>query len=360
MQIVVPLGVALALACGISVALTPLIISLSHRREWYDLPNARKIHTDPVPRLGGVGIFLGFLTAALAVPLLLPLVMPSLTLAYTGRYVFLFIAFGIINGMGLVDDFHNLRALLKLALQIVAATLVTVGGFTISQLSLPGLPTIGFGVFSYPLTILWLVGISNAINLVDGVDGLAGGISILAALSIGLLCLQGDAGAPSVIAFALVGAVFGFLLYNFPPARIFMGDSGSLMIGFILAALPLTLAPGKTDVSDMVAPATVLLLPILDTASAIVRRLRGRRPIHSPDKEHVHHKLLSLGVSKNQLLGIVYASCAVFGIAAIVSRQLAVWPAFFLLVGVWLLAIGGYAVLNTREHRKQTAQVGLD
>ena len=360
MQIVVPLGVALALACGICAALIPVIISLSHKREWYDLPNARKIHTDPVPRLGGVGIFLGFLVAALAVPLLLPLIMPSLTIAYTGRYAFLFIAFGIINGMGLVDDFHNLRALLKLALQVIAATLVTVGGFTISRLSIPGLSPIGFGVFSYPLTILWLVGISNAINLVDGVDGLAGGISIIAALSIGLLCLQGDGGAPSVIAFSLVGAVFGFLLYNFPPARIFMGDSGSLMIGFILATLPLTLAPGKTDVSDMIAPATVLLLPILDTASAIVRRVRRRRPIYAPDKDHVHHKLLAAGVSKNQLLGLVYTACAIFGIAAIVSRRLAVWPAFFLLVGVWLVAIAGYAVLSARKQGKQAAQVELD
>jgi UDP-GlcNAc:undecaprenyl-phosphate/decaprenyl-phosphate GlcNAc-1-phosphate transferase len=346
MQIVVALGVALALACGVCAAAIPLIISLSHKREWYDMPNARKIHTGPIPRLGGVGIFLGFMAGSLVVPLLFTRLYPSLDLALSGRHAFLFLAFAVICSLGLVDDFHNLRALLKLILQIVAAALVTVGGFTISRFSFPGLGTVSLGVFSYPLTVLWLVAISNALNLVDGVDGLAGGIAVIAALSLGLLCLVDGGGVPAVMSFSLVGAALGFLLFNFPPARIFMGDSGSLAIGFILATLPLMIAPGRTEIRDMTAPATVLLLPILDTASAIVRRLRGRRPVYSPDKDHIHHKLLAVGLSKNQLLVIVYSACALFGIAAIVSRRLAAWPALFLLVGIWLAAVGGYAALT--------------
>jgi UDP-GlcNAc:undecaprenyl-phosphate GlcNAc-1-phosphate transferase len=360
MQIVMSLGIALALACGVCAAVIPLVIWLSHKREWYDLPNARKIHTDPIPRLGGVGIFIGFLAGSLAAPLILRLIFPSLAAGYSSRYVFLFIAFAIINGVGLVDDFHNLNALLKLSLQIVAAALVTVGGFTIARFSFPGLGTISFGVLSYPITILWLVAISNAMNLVDGVDGLAGGISVIAALSIGILCLLANDSVPALISFSLLGAAFGFLLFNFPPARIFMGDSGSLVIGFILAALPLTLRPGDTEVRDMIAPATVLLLPILDTVSAIVRRLRGRRPIHAPDKEHIHHKLLAVGLSMHQLLLIVYSACALFGIAAIASRRLAAWPALMLLAGVWLLAIIGYAILTSIGHRKHAVQIELE
>ena len=355
MQIVVALGAALALACGVCAAVIPLIISLSHKKKWFDLPNARKIHTDLIPRLGGVGIFLGFLAGSLVVPLIIPLVYPSLSLGYSTRYVFLFLAFVVINGMGLIDDFHNLHALLKLILQIVAATLVTIGGFTISRVSVPGLGTLSFGVLSYPITILWLVAISNAFNLVDGVDGLAGGISIIAALSIGLLCFMGNGGISALLAFSLLGSALGFLLFNFPPARIFMGDSGSLVIGFILAALPLTLAPGETDVRAMIAPATVLLLPILDTLSAIVRRVRGRRPIHSPDREHIHHKLLDAGLSRNQLLMIMYSACALCGIAAIVSYRMAPWPALFLLAGVWAAAICGYAILTSITLRKKTA-----
>ncbi len=192
--------------------------------------------SNSAPRRGR--IFLGVLAGSLLVPLVLPRLLPTLALGYSSRYVFLFIAFGIINGMGLIDDFHNLDALLKLSLQIVAAALVTVGGFTISRFTFPGLGTISLGVLSYPITIFWLVALSNAFNLVDGVDGLAGGIAVIAALSIGLLCLMDNGGISALIAFSVVGAALGFLLFNFPPARIFMGDSGSLVLGFILAARP--------------------------------------------------------------------------------------------------------------------------
>jgi UDP-GlcNAc:undecaprenyl-phosphate GlcNAc-1-phosphate transferase len=361
MQIALSLGATGVLAFLISAVIIPVIITVSHKRAWYDIPNNRKIHTGPIPRLGGIGIYFGFMAASLAVPLLLPVIFPGFQPAgYTLGYLPVFLAFTLIHGMGLVDDFHNLRALLKFLLQIAAAALVTVGGFTISRFSVPGWRVISLGVFSYPITILWLVAISNAMNLVDGVDGLAGGIAGIAALVIGVICILLDRLIPAFMAFALLGAIIGFLLSNFPPARVFMGDSGSLLIGFVLAALPLMISPGNTSVGELLAPGTVLLVPILDTISAIVRRVAGGRPIQSPDKEHIHHKLLDLGVKEVPLLLIIYGSCAVLGIAAVWSLFLGRWSALALLASLWLVALLAFGALSAMRNRRGAPKANLE
>jgi len=345
---------AALLAFGVSAAIIPFVLALSHKRSWYDIPNARKIHTNPVPRLGGIGIFFGTMVGSLAVPLLLPLIAPTLwNDGYSISYVPVFIAFAIIHGLGLIDDFHNLHALLKLSLQIVAAALVTVGGFTISSISLPGLAPLSFGILSYPITILWIVTISNAINLVDGVDGLAGGISGIAAIFLGVLCLLQGHGSSAVVAFAVLGACIGFLLFNWPPARLFMGDSGSLFIGFVLATIPLMISPGQTTIGSLMGPVTVLLVPILDTVSAIFRRLRERRPIHSPDKEHIHHKLLAMGLRQLQLLSVTYAACIVLGGFAVVAHFLRRGSADILLISVWIVCLCALWTLSRVSHRRQ-------
>jgi UDP-GlcNAc:undecaprenyl-phosphate/decaprenyl-phosphate GlcNAc-1-phosphate transferase len=347
MQSAVGLASAGLLALLVSAAIIPFVLSLSHKRAWYDIPNERKIHTDPIPRLGGIGIFFGTLVGSLAIPFLVPLIFPNARIdGYALSYLPVFLAFGMIHGMGLVDDFHNLSALLKLAIQIIAASLVTVGGFTVSSISFPGLGTLGFGIFSYPITVLWIVAISNAINLVDGVDGLAGGISGIAATFFGVMCLLQGRLLPAVIAFSLVGACVGFLLFNLPPARLFMGDSGSLFIGFALATLPLMISPGQTSIGNMMGPVTVLFIPILDMLAAIIRRLRGRRPIHSPDKEHIHHKLLALGLPQIHLLLFTYAACIVFGGSAIVALFLPRVGGDIFLVAVWLAGVGALWLLN--------------
>lgn len=357
MQSVVGLVSATLLALIVSAAIIPIVLSLSHKRAWYDIPNARKIHTNPVPRLGGIGIFWGALAGSLAVPFLLPVIAPNLwSNGYTLSYVPVFIAFAIIHGLGLIDDFHNLHALLKLALQIVAAALVTVGGFTISSISLPGMAPLSFGLFTYPITILWIVAISNAINLVDGVDGLAGGISGIAAIFLGVLCLLQGHALSAVVSFALLGACVGFLLFNWPPARLFMGDSGSLFIGFALATIPLMISPGQTTIGNLMGPVTVLLVPILDTLSAILRRLREHRPIHSPDKEHIHHKLLALGLRQTRLLAVTYTVCIVLGGLAVVAHFLGRVNADILLVAVWIVCVGGLWALSGVSHKHQAKE----
>jgi UDP-GlcNAc:undecaprenyl-phosphate GlcNAc-1-phosphate transferase len=360
MEIAIVLAAAGVLAFLLSTAITPAVILASHKRKWYDIPNERKIHTSPIPRLGGIALFMGLLISSLAVPLLLPVFFPAAwAVTFSLRYVPVFVAFSVVHIMGLVDDFHNLRALLKFLLQIVAATLITVGGFTISRIRIPGLPIISLGIFSYPVTILWIVAISNAINLVDGVDGLAGGITAISALSLGVISLLQGQPVPALFSFCLLGAVLGFLTFNLPPARIFMGDSGSLLLGFVLAVIPLMVTPGTTSIGDLFAPATIMLIPILDTISAIVRRVREKRAVYSPDKEHIHHKLLALGLKQTPILAITYACCAYFGAAAIVSVFLRRGPAVILLAFVWVTALLGFGILNSISRKRKAVQATL-
>jgi UDP-GlcNAc:undecaprenyl-phosphate GlcNAc-1-phosphate transferase len=279
---------------------------------------------------------------------------------YSLRYVPVFIAFCLIHMLGLVDDFHNLRALLKFSLQIAAAILVTVGGFTISVIRIPGLPELSLGIFAYPITALWIVTISNAINLVDGIDGLAGGIAGFSALAFGIMCLLQGHVMPALFAFSLLGAVLGFLAFNLPPARIFMGDSGSLLLGFVLAVIPLMVGAGSTSIVDMLAPATVLLVPILDTIAAIARRVRAKRPIYSPDRDHIHHKLLALGLKETSILLILYAWCAYAGTAAVVSLFMRRGQAVMLLAAVWATAALAYAVLHSMNQKRKSLPASVE
>jgi UDP-GlcNAc:undecaprenyl-phosphate GlcNAc-1-phosphate transferase len=360
MEIAIVLAAAGVLAFLVSTAITPAVIFVSHKRQWFDIPNERKIHTSPIPRLGGVALFSGLIISSLAVPLLLPVLFPAAwAISFSLRYVPVFVAFALIHIMGLVDDFRSLRALPKFLLQIVAAALITVAGFTISRIRIPGLPILSLGIFSYPITILWIVAISNAINLVDGVDGLAGGITGFSALSLGIISLLQGQPIPALFSFCLLGAVLGFLVFNLPPARIFMGDSGSLLLGFVLAVIPLMVTPGTTSIGDLFAPATIMLLPILDTISAIVRRVREKRAIYSPDKEHIHHKLLALGFKQTPILLIAYGCCVYFGAAAIVSLFLRRGPAVLLLGIVWVTGLLAFGILNSISQKRKAVQATL-
>ncbi|OHD74762.1 MAG: hypothetical protein A2177_05375 [Spirochaetes bacterium RBG_13_68_11] len=336
MGILTTLAVAGALALTVSLAVIPLIISISHRKGWYDLPNGRKVHTSPLPRLGGAGMF-----AALLISVLVGRALPVLT---SGQEIFnlsrelLFVLAGflVIFATGLIDDFRNLAAVLKFLLQVAAAVLVTLGGFTIDALALPGLPALHLGWAAWPVTVLWLVGLSNAMNLVDGVDGFAGTIAATAALALGACAfVQGRPGA-ALVAVCLFGASAGFLAFNFPPARIFMGDSGSLFLGFALATLPLMRGAnnpnGATLTLDLAATVAVLGLPVLDTATAITRRLRAGQPIHHADKRHFHHKLQALGLSERTLFLVALASGIALGMTAFTAVFVGGWVGWALLV----------------------------
>ncbi len=317
---------------------TPTILSLAHRKQWYDERNHRKIHTDDTPRLGGVGIYLSFVITAVTGLLILDA--RGMALPGSVRMIaFLFAGVSIMHFMGLYDDFVNLRAVVKLVVQLAAAVVVVAGGTFIRSLDLPFLTVAVPPALGAPLTVVWLVAIANAVNLVDGADGLAGTISGSAALFMGLIALsRGNVGL-SVIAFALFGAVAGFLVYNFPPARIFMGDSGSLLLGFVLAIIPVVgFAPG--DQSFALLPVlTILFLPVFDTLLAIGRRITRRQPVHTADREHIHHRLIDRDIHGSRLLGIVVIAMGLLGVTGMLWYTVPATIATVVTACVWISAI---------------------
>ncbi len=360
MGILTTLAVAGVLALAVSLAAIPLVIRIAHRNGWYDLPNGRKVHKSPLPRLGGAGMF-----AALLIAVLIGRKLPALTggpqiFNFSRELLFVLAGFLVIFTTGLIDDFRNLAAPLKFLLQVAAAALVALGGFTIDALGLPGLAPLQLGWAAWPVTVLWLVGLSNAMNLVDGVDGFAGAIAATAALTLGASALvQGRPGA-ALVAVCLVGAVAGFLVFNFPPARIFMGDSGSLLLGFVLATLPLlrgTNDPdGATLMLDLGATAAVLALPVLDTATAIVRRLHAGLPIHHPDKLHLHHKLQAIGLSDRMLFLVALTTGVVLGVIAFVAVIVGGWIGWVLLVAAAAALFVLYAVMRCSALPRMTSR----
>jgi UDP-GlcNAc:undecaprenyl-phosphate GlcNAc-1-phosphate transferase len=356
MYMIILTAVLTALAAfGINAILTPLMIRLAHRFKWYDLPDRRKIHTGLIPRLGGPGIFISLLAACLLAP--------TLGFLVSGHYQGLVLplrllapACGIliIHLVGLIDDFKNLRALLKFALQLAAAAAVTSGGYIIPSLTIPYFGSQSLGILAYPITVLWIVAISNAVNLIDGMDGLAGGIAAFAALSMGIIALIQGQAIPALFALSLFGATAGFLVYNFPPAKIFMGDSGSYLLGFCLAVLPLMGISKVAAFGTLILPITLLTVPIVDTTGAIIRRLRQGRSIASPDKEHIHHKLLQIGLSERQILAAIYAFSVYLSVVAITSVILPKETNVYLILVVWLgslLAYGLVASIGSKQKR---------
>ena len=356
---IVPAVIATVVALGLALLLIPTIRRLAHRFKWYDLPNKRKIHTGLIPRLGGPGMYLSFIVAAVVAPYLVSLV-SGLHVRYDLRFIAFFLGVSLIHAVGLIDDFHNLKALLKFFLQLLAAVIVIAGGFMIRSLTLPYLGTLSLGLLAYPVTVLWIVGISNAINLIDGMDGLAGGISGFAALSMGIISLLQGAVLTSVLCFALFGAIAGFLVFNYPPAKIFMGDSGSLFLGFCLASFPL--AGGISKISafgTLLVPVTLLTIPILDMITSVIRRLRNKVPIIHPDKEHIHHKLLDMGLNQRQILGVLYGFSIYLSVVAVTSVVLPQEVNVYLILVVWAGSLLGYGLLyfmNTRKRAVSSAE----
>jgi UDP-GlcNAc:undecaprenyl-phosphate GlcNAc-1-phosphate transferase len=348
-----------ALAAGaaaflINLVLTPLIMRLSHRFKWYDVPNQRKIHTKLVPRLGGVGMYVAFALSTSVVSVVLWAVSGGSDRGILEpRFLAILGGMTLVHWMGLVDDLWNLRPRFKLLIQIVAALLVTAGGFDIGRVSLPYIGRFSLGILSYPVTVLWIIGIANAVNLIDGMDGLAGGISAFAALTMGVVAIIQGRNEAALLALALAGACGGFLAYNLPPARIFMGDSGAYFLGFILATIALMGISRIATVGSLIIPLTLLIIPVMDTFAAIVRRVREGRHPFSPDKQHLHHKLLALGLGERHILAVIYGFSLYLSVVAVTSVILPEEANTYLVLVVWAGTLLGFYSLgvNRREHR---------
>lgn len=306
----------------LSVIFTPIVKKLAFKIGATDKPNNRKVHDKVMPRLGGFAIFLSF---SIGYFILVPL---------TEQAIILYVGFLIIMITGFLDDLYQLPAKLKLLGQVIAAFVVVIAGnVQLSFINLPFGGELHFGILSIPLSILWIVGITNAINLIDGLDGLAAGVSTIVLVTIsGMAFIMGNIYVFSV-GIILIGAILGFLVFNFHPAKIFMGDTGALFLGFVIAVISLLGFKNVTVISFIV-PVIVLGVPISDTLFAIVRRLVKQVPLSQPDKYHLHHCLLRLGYTHRQTVLIIYGMSSGFGLAAIMLSITSLWGSFLVLAVV--------------------------
>lgn len=347
-------GVAL-LSFALSALLTPAMRQLARIRRWYDIPDARKIHTGLIPRLGGVAMFAATSVAVLVALIVLPAL--GVEAPITPRTA-LFVLAGLVlvTAAGAVDDVNTLRARTKFLFQVVAALLIALGGIQIDSVALPYVGRVHFGVLAVPITVLWIVGLTNAVNFIDGMDGLAGGIAAFAATGMAIIALLQGQLIAAAVASALLGALGGFLIYNLPPASIFMGDSGSHLLGFSLAILPLLGISRSASLGTLLVPLTLLLIPVLDIAAAIVRRTAAGQPFWKPDRDHIHHKLLDLGLSDRKILVAVYSVCTYLAVVSVATVILPRETELFLVLVVWAGILVAYAVLAYLRKQRATAR----
>lgn len=298
--------ITLLSAFVIAYFMVPVAIKLAHRIGAIDEPNARKVHELDMPRLGGLAIFIAF-------------ILPFIFIVDKKPGPFLGVILGaiIIFLMGILDDIYQLSAKTKFVGQIIAAGIAIYFGVVVQFLTNPFDGLVSLGFLSIPVTLLWIVGVTNAINLIDGLDGLAGGVSVIAALTMGIIALLNGQLEVALVAFLLVAAILGFLPYNFHPARTFMGDSGSNFLGFILGCLAIMGTAKSVALISLFIPIVILGIPIFDTFFAIIRRINNKVPIFKPDKDHLHHRLLALGMGHTQCVLTIYAISSVFALVAI-------------------------------------------
>lgn len=305
----------IALSCviagAISFAATPIVKMFAKEVGAIDVPReARRVHDHPIPRMGGLAIFFGFLLTVI--------LFADITDQVRG------ILFGsiIIVAMGAIDDVMDLNPWIKLGVQIAAAVVAVLYGVVIHVLTNPavfnGRDVLAIGYLAVPVTVLWIVGCTNAVNLIDGLDGLACGVSVISSVTMLIVALMVAEGNVAIILAALTGACIGFLPYNFNPAKLFMGDTGSQLLGYVLATVSVMGMFKYYAVVTFIVPVLALAIPLSDTVFAFFRRLfHGQSPFKA-DRGHFHHKLLDMGLSQKQAVAVLYSVSAILGLAAVV------------------------------------------
>ena len=292
----------------VSYILTPYMAHVGKRQNMVDMPDHRKIHEEAIPNLGGIVIFFGFLLSLLFV------------IQIEGQFRALLIGGVIILLLGVVDDIANLSPKHKFIIQMIPALIVVIynsdliNNFIANQLKSFDL----LGYLLYPILILWIVGVTNSINLIDGLDGLACGVSIISLITFFILGLRQNFETLNLVSIALAGSMLAFLRFNFYPAKIFLGDSGSTFTGFMLASVGALWLLNSGNAFFIFIPIIILALPIFDTLFAIWRRYRGHHPIFQADKGHLHHRLLARGISHKNIVLILWGISAICSVIAFV------------------------------------------
>ncbi len=313
--------VSFCVALLATALLVPVVRRFAIRHGIVDKPGGRRVNKTAVPRMGGVAMFAGVLVAVAlecicdaAGVWIGPVVADGI---FNGQLVGVLAGLACITAVGVADDVRSLPPWVKLAGQIVAACIIAFTGTLLSNFKIPFTNmVIGLGIWAYPITILYLVAFANIINLIDGLDGLAAGITGISALSLFVLTVGLMRNDAALVAIILVGICVGFLFYNFNPASIFMGDSGSLLIGMMLGTVSLLGAARFSSITALAVPIVIAGVPVIDTFSAIIRRLRGHQRIDQPDTGHIHHRLLRRGFTQRKAVLVIYGWTAILCVGA--------------------------------------------
>ena len=330
---------------------TPIVIRVARAFGLVDKPGVRKVHTTPVPRIGGV--IVAFATLALVLPVFL--LDNTIGLAFGKiwlRVVSLIAAATFLFLVGLIDDVRSLRARIKLLCQVSAALTVCAFGVRIDSVNLAGLYELDLGLLAWPLTVFWIVGITNAVNLIDGMDGLASGISAVACGVIAFFAIYTGQPVMAALMLALLGSLIGFLFFNFNPAKVFLGDCGTMFIGFVVSAASVMCAVKSETLVGLALPALALGLPIFDTLFSMLRRILERRSILAPDRKHIHHRLLLRGMNQRRIalfLYMVTLAAAGLGILMIYTRNVGAVAIFAITVLLILLVFRAVGAVRLRE-----------
>lgn len=357
------LGVSALIGFLVTYFLIPPIIVIAKKLGAVDRPDQhRKIHKNPTPRLGGIGIYAGIFTGVLS----------GVFMLFTGKQKLLLdfsSLLGILVGatfillIGIADDFFSLRPLEKYLGQIASAFIAIIFGFTISFVNLPYLGTLSLGFWSVPVTIFWITAMINIMNFIDGLDGLAAGVSAIAGTSFLIyLAIKGNLSLALIIA-SVVGASLGFLRYNFYPARIFMGDSGSMLLGYLFGVISINGVLKSVSAISLLVPIVVMGVPILDTFLAIIRRATAGKPITEADSKHIHHRLMHRGLGHKGAVMVIYIWSAFLAFSALMlsftdsSLLKAVYTLIAFVLTVGIVSYTGMieemrAVLHERKRKK--------
>ena len=337
-------GFPFLLAMFVSYVLTPYIKKLAFKIGAVDKPDMRKVHKRIMPRLGGLAIYIAFVVGCLA------------SMELTMDLVGILIGGTMITVLGVLDDVYQLPAKVKLIGQIAAACVLVLFDIRIEWVNNPLGGFFYLDMLSIPFTILWVISFTNVVNLIDGLDGLAAGVSAIASLTVILVAIQMGYFHVALLTAALAGAIIGFIRYNFNPATIFMGDTGSMFLGYMLAAISIYGAVKTATTIALIVPAIALGLPILDTAFAIMRRYVNGKPIFQPDKGHLHHRLLDTGMSHKEVVLFMYGITAILCIGAVLWAEMdGFYAALIIAVIITAVAVGAkkIGILNDNSREEE-------
>lgn len=331
-----------------TAAATPIAIWIAPKIGAMDIPkDNRRVHDHPIPRFGGIAIYCGILAAFIA---LSPLTTQTRGLLIGASFILI---------VGIIDDRINMPPLIKLICQIVAAAVLWLSDVRITVFTNPftgNIHTIPLWI-SLIITLLWIVGITNTINLIDGLDGLAAGITFIASLAVAYTAYIKEMHETLTLVLAIAGACLGFLIYNFYPAKIFMGDAGSMLLGYLMSSVSLIgIAPSKSAMLfSTIVPVLILALPIFDTAFAIIRRVANHKPIMQADKGHIHHRIMAMGFGQRRTALALYSISAIMGVSGILwtSAMYMGSVVLFLIAVVLVVIFLGIGIVDKKEEKNK-------